>query len=97
MTLIPMTISSVTSYCIAAPQLRANRLLLKRLSAIGVYWTHDRDGAMFERVTGRVLKMLAEGRIDPHVEHDYGLTDLPRALEALRDRRSKGKLVLELR
>lgn len=40
------------------PQIPANRLLLKRAAAIGVYWNHDRDAAMLARVSARLTSTL---------------------------------------
>jgi NADPH2:quinone reductase len=74
----------------------ANRLLLRRASAIGVYWNHDRDAEMLARVTRRLTALCASGRVRPVVKADYRLDDLPRALDDLAGRRSVGKLVLML-
>jgi NADPH2:quinone reductase len=78
------------------PAIPANRLLLRRASAIGVYWNHDRDREMMRRVTDRMATLCAEGRIEPTIGARYAFDDLPKALEALRDRGSVGKLVLDL-
>ena len=47
------------------PKFEANRLLLKRASAKGVYWTHDHDGPMLARLGETLVAWLADGRIDP--------------------------------
>lgn len=78
------------------PELPANRLLLKRAAAIGVYWSHERDGPMIEAMTLRLVQMLETGAIRPHVERRAGLEALPQALADLAARRSSGKLVLTL-
>lgn len=78
------------------PSIAANRLLLRRASAIGVYWSHDRDREMMRRVTDRMAILCAENRIDPTIGATYAFEDLPKALEALRDRGSVGKLVLDM-
>ena len=72
----------------------AHRLLLKGASARGVYWDHDRDRALVERATARVLEMAATGAIRPRIDRSYTLADLPRALAALAQRKTIGKLVL---
>ena len=77
------------------PQFPAHRLLLNRLSAIGVYWDHDRDGDMLRRVTGQMLELCTAGKLRPVIGATYPFDDLPRALEDLRNRDSVGKLVLE--
>jgi NADPH2:quinone reductase len=78
------------------PKLAANRLLLKRASAKGVFWDHDRDGPMLTRLAETLVGMLRDHRIDPVVCADYTLEDLPRALEDLESRRSAGKLALRV-
>ncbi len=76
------------------PRIPAHRLLLKGASAKGVYWDHDRDRALVGRAVRRVLDMAGSGAIRPRVDTRYRLADLPRALDALAQRRTVGKLVL---
>lgn len=76
------------------PQLPANRLLLKRAAAKGVYWDHVHDGEMLARVNSKMSDLLAEGRIDPVVDDSLELKDLPQALEKLSQRKVLGKMVL---
>jgi NADPH:quinone reductase len=78
------------------PALPVNRLLLKRAATIGVYWSHERDGPMIKATEARLVQMLGEGAIRPHVERRVGLEALPQALADLAARRSSGKLVLSL-
>lgn len=76
------------------PAIPANRLLLRRASAIGVYWNHDRDADMLERVWRRLAEMLQAGAITPHIGASFSFAQLPAALTALAERRTTGKLVL---
>jgi NADPH2:quinone reductase len=76
------------------PALPANRLLLRRAAAIGVYWSHERDGPMVKAAEARLVQMLADGAIRPHVERRIGLEALPHALADMAARRTTGKLVL---
>lgn len=78
------------------PQIPANRLLLKRASAIGVYWNHDLDRDMLARVSGKLASMAREGAIRPHIGGTFAFEDLPKALDALGQRRTSGKVVLTL-
>jgi NADPH2:quinone reductase len=78
------------------PQIPANRLLLRRASAIGVYWSHDRDGPMLARVAERLSELAASNAIRPHVSAVYAFEDLPRALAALAARETTGKVVLRV-
>ena len=72
----------------------AHRLLLKGASARGVYWDHDRDPALVARAQDRVLEMARTGAIRPRIDARHRLAELPRALEALAQRSTVGKLVL---
>lgn len=78
------------------PQIPANRLLLNRASAIGVYWNHDRDVEMVARVTQALTAMLTSGAIRPHIGGAFPFTQLPQALTALAERRTAGKVILTL-
>lgn len=78
----------------AVPRIPAHRLLLKGASARGIYWDHDRDPALVARASARVLEMAGQGAIRPRVNSRFGLADLPRALRALAQRETVGKLVL---
>ena len=76
------------------PEIPANRLLLKRAVARGVYWDHDRDPEMVARCTRSLMDLIRADRIAPVVRDHYEPNDLPRALEDLKSGRSTGKLVL---
>ncbi len=78
------------------PQIPANRLLLRRASAIGVYWDHDRDGPMLARIAQQILDFSAAGVIRPHIGATFAFEDLPTALAALRGRRTAGKTILTI-
>jgi NADPH:quinone reductase len=78
------------------PRIPANRLLLKRISAIGVYWNHDSDGEMLARVNQRMMTDLANGVIQPQVDIREGLAALPQALSDLQARQTSGKIILDL-
>ena len=76
------------------PQIPANRLLLKRAAAIGVYWNHDRDAAMLARVTSRLTELAEAGAIQPHIGETFAFDQLPQALTALSERRTTGKVLI---
>ncbi|EKF19582.1 NADPH:quinone oxidoreductase family protein [Nitratireductor pacificus] len=78
------------------PQIPANRLLLKRASAIGVYWNHETDAEMLARVTQRMSDDLASGAIRPVIDRREGLESLPQALADLGARRTSGKVVINI-
>ena len=81
------------------PQIPANRILLKELDVLGVYWgdwaarnpAHNRTNfnAMFE--------LMREGKLHPRVDATYALEDAPRAVADLHERRLVGKAVVRVR
>jgi len=81
------------------PEIPANRLLLRELEAVGVYWgpwverrpAHNRANfaAMFE--------MMAAGTLHPHVHARYRFDDVPAAMEAMLERQLVGKAVIVVR
>lgn len=78
------------------PQIPANRLLLKRASAIGVYWNHDRDAAMLRRVAAMLAAFLHDNAIRPHVGATFTFDRLPEALKALAGHHTTGKVAIIL-
>jgi NADPH:quinone reductase len=78
------------------PAIPANRLLLNRAAAIGVYWNHDRDSEMLARVAHKLTALLQSGAIRPHVGDAFSFVQLPEALTALAERRTTGKVILTL-
>lgn len=78
------------------PAIAANRLMLRRLSAIGVSWTEEHDAEAVQAVFRRMADWLAFGHIRPVVDIRDGLAALPQALEDLRSRKTVGKIVLRL-
>jgi NADPH2:quinone reductase len=80
------------------PQIPANVLLVKNLTAIGYYWGAHRTQApeSMARSFAQLLDWLAAGKIHPHVSRTYPLAEAAAALTALRARESTGKLVLTI-
>jgi NADPH2:quinone reductase len=80
------------------PSIAANRILLKNISVVGLYWTTYPERAP-ERVRAahaRLVELYERGEIRPLIHRDYPLAELPRALAAVADRRSCGKVVLNV-
>jgi NADPH2:quinone reductase len=77
-------------------EIPANRLLLRRAVARGIYWDHDRDAEMVARCVATLIELCLDGRIRPVVDDRYGFDEAPRALEDLGAGRSVGKLVLRM-
>lgn len=78
------------------PQIPANLLLLKEVSAIGVYWGEfaKRDPEANRRLLAQLIGWLADGSLRPLVSRQYPLVETPRALQDLLARRAIGKLVI---
>lgn len=80
------------------PQIPANHLLVKNLSAIGFYI----GGYMkfHPQVIGDSLKTLLgwyqEGRLHPHISHTLPLARVAEGMEMLRNRTSTGKIVITM-
>ena len=78
------------------PQIPANILMVKNLTAIGLYW----GGYMrFARkaLTGSLATLFewyGEGRLKPHVSHVLPLDRAGEGLDLLRQRKSTGKVVI---
>lgn len=78
------------------PHLAPHRLLLKRASAIGVYWNHDTDAEMLADTTRELERLIKMGQINPLVDERYAFDELPAALNDLKNRRVAGKMVLSI-
>jgi NADPH2:quinone reductase len=78
------------------PAIPGNRLLLKNAAAIGVYWSHERDGALVADTVRDLFALYEAGKIRPQVDTRFRLDQLPEALETLQSRASTGKIVLRV-
>ena len=76
------------------PNLPAHLLLLKNASAIGVYWSHERNPKMLADIGRQLVQLFETGIIQPIIHNPYGFSDLPQALQDLQDPASVGKLVM---
>lgn len=78
------------------PELKVNRVLLKQVSVVGLYW-----GMMLMNTPALVMesqrelaKLYEAGKIKPVVWKRFPLSDTGAALEALASRKSWGKIVV---
>jgi NADPH2:quinone reductase len=78
------------------PQIPANILLVKNLSAIGLYYGAHKTLApeAMAQSLRELLGWLAEGQLKPHISRTYPLAEVTAALKELRARRTTGKVVL---
>jgi NADPH2:quinone reductase len=80
------------------PQIPANILMVKNLSAIGYYWGAHRQVAptLFQSSLTELVAWLGQGKLKPHVSQVMALAEAPAALQALKARRTTGKVVLRV-
>lgn len=80
------------------PTIGANRILLKSISVIGVYWggSIDRNPSLMKQVQSDLAEMYGEGKIRPPVTRSYPLADAVGALRLLADRKALGKVVVTM-
>ncbi|MBL8667080.1 MAG: NADPH:quinone oxidoreductase family protein [Rhodospirillales bacterium] len=78
------------------PQIPANILLVKNITAIGFYWGAYRTLApeAMKASCEELVRWLGEGSLHPHVSQTFPLEDAAQALHALKARKTTGKVVL---
>jgi NADPH:quinone reductase len=78
------------------PELKINRVLLKNISIVGLYWGayQLRDPAKIQVAHQALTEHVARGEIAPVVWRSLPLAELPDALAALESRASWGKVVV---
>lgn len=77
-------------------QLPANRLLVRCLSAMGVFWSEDLDGPLLAQVRADLSGRLQAGAIRPVVSAVVPFEALPEAIAGLESGATVGKLVLSV-
>ena len=80
------------------PQIAANYLLVKNISAVGVYWGayKSNESEVFRASFDELAKWYAEGRLKPHVSQVFPLAQAPAALGVLESRKATGRLVIDI-
>ncbi|MFN7944402.1 MAG: NADPH:quinone oxidoreductase family protein [Blastocatellia bacterium] len=78
------------------PSIAANRILLKDMSVVGVYWGGyvERHPEYFHQAQAALLAMYEAGQIKPVVTAQWPLSEAPAAMRALAERKTSGKVVL---
>ncbi len=81
------------------PSIAANRILLKNISVIGVYWGGylERHPQFMREAQAELFAMYGAGRIKPVVSEAYPLSEAVTALRALAGRKTHGKVVLTMK
>lgn len=80
------------------PKLPLNLLLVKGVSAIGVFWGESvkRDPARHRTNMTAVLAAVADGRLKPHIHARFPLEDTTDAMRMLDRREATGKIIVTL-
>jgi NADPH2:quinone reductase len=78
------------------PSIAANRILLKQISIIGVYWGGylEHHPGYMQEAQAALFRMYSAGEIKPVVSRAYPLADAVKALQALASRQTFAKVVL---
>ncbi|MBB4305162.1 NADPH2:quinone reductase [Rhodobium orientis] len=78
------------------PKIPLNLVLLKGIDVRGVFWGEAvaRDPDRHRESISRLLGMVADGALKPHIHATYLLDEVPEALSEIRERRVKGKVVI---
>ncbi len=81
------------------PEVRANRILLKNISIVGLHWgahvTHE--PAKIPQTFDALFELYEQRKIKPVIYGRYALERLPEALEALGSRKTYGKVIVDPR
>jgi len=80
------------------PEIRTNKILLKNMSVIGLWWGNYRlyNPQLIERTRQRLYQMYEEGQIKPVIHSAIEFKNLPQALELIESRKSYGKVVIKV-
>jgi NADPH2:quinone reductase len=78
------------------PEIAVNRLLLKNIELVGVYWGGfiEQDVSIAAESAAELARLAREGYVRPVVGNTYPLADAAQALTAIEERRASGKVVL---
>ena len=82
----------------AIPSIAVNRILLKQISVVGVYWGGylEHHPQYMRQAQDELFRMYEAGQISPVVSQAFPLADAVKALDELGSRRSYAKVVLEI-
>jgi NADPH2:quinone reductase len=80
------------------PKIPINLTLLKGASIVGVFWgafAQKEPKESLENIK-QLLTWFAKGDLKPHIDKTYSLQNAPKALEAMMQRKTKGKIVIDM-
>ncbi|HLJ49680.1 MAG TPA: NADPH:quinone oxidoreductase family protein [Bryobacteraceae bacterium] len=78
------------------PTIAANRILLKNMSLVGVFWGHQvkTTPGYLQKTQAELERLWDQGKIRPEASSTYPLSEARRAMKDLADRKVLGKAVL---
>ncbi|XP_062437481.1 quinone oxidoreductase-like protein 2 [Rhea pennata] len=81
------------------PSIPANLLLLKNVSAMGMYWSRyqKENFPVFSSTISSVLEYCQEGKIHPNVGAIFKLEEVNEAFNHVLQRRSTGKVIISMK
>jgi len=82
----------------AIPEIRANYLLVKNISVLGLQWSdyRERHPDWVSKVQEELFDLVVRGHLKPHIMRQYQLSDFAVALRQLSEGRVEGKVVLAI-
>ena len=80
------------------PKLPLNLALLKGCSIVGVFWGRFTKEQPQDNMANSlsIIQMHKEGKIKPHIQERYKLSEAPIALRKMMDRKVRGKVILQI-
>jgi len=78
------------------PEMKANYLLVKNITATGLQWSdyRERDPAWVQRVQAELYGLYGAGKLKPYVSARFPLEQFADALACFVERRVQGKMIL---
>jgi NADPH:quinone reductase len=78
------------------PEARANHLLVKNYSVIGLHWGAYmiHNPGLIDNVARELFRIYEDGKIKPHISATYPMAEAPEALKAVTSGKTTGKVVL---
>jgi len=80
------------------PEIRTNKVLLKNLSVIGLWWGNYRlhNPQLIRESQQRLYQLYDDGAIKPVIHSSIEFKNLPQALELIENHKSYGKIVINV-
>ena len=88
----------VIGFVAGIPDIPANHILLKNYSVVGVHWgaSLGRDPESINRQMHSILELAGTGEVDPLIYPPYAFDDGARAIQDLAERKTWGKVIVQV-